>query len=247
MTIASVLIQAAMRENNLLPVGSSPTTEEATEGLALLNDLTQSLLGHDIGDNLQDWLIPGTQRTASVAARYPQAPYNGDLTSTTYPHPPANVRMQTKITAATTVYFPESPSDGARMAYAGLGSTATLTLNGNGKIIEASATKTILSAAQATPLLWFYRADLGTWKLVEDLISSAESLFPREFDSLLTAGLNLLLAPRHGKEPMLATQQRYARMLSKAQARYKQPAYIVGNASDMRATGQSYANNPFMV
>lgn len=239
MTLASSLISDAFREGNLTSTGEDPTTDEAVEGLRLLNNVFRALLGNELGENFCDWQIPSL-RTAPVNANYPALAGPTYPSSSVYLYPPPNVRLLVKITSATTVYFPAHPSDGARMAYAGLGSTATLTLNGNGYIIESAATKTILSADQATPLAWFFRADIGTWKLVADLAASDSSMLPAEFDDFFITALYKRLAPRHGKNPLASTEERYQSMVKKLRARYRQAPTQVSNAADVPQTHQSY-------
>lgn len=239
MTIASVLIASAYREGNLISVGGSPTTAEAAEALTLLNNFIGALFGTELGEHLSDWLVPAPQRTGTVAARFPLLPATNDPPSEVYLYPPGNSRIISHITTATTVYFPEQPNDGARMGFVQRGATATITLSGNGKTIEAATTKAIL-AATLTPLKWLYRADTGNWVALATLVSSDESPLPVEFDDLLICGLNIRLAPRNGKDPLNATVARYTDMLKKLKTRYKQPTAAAGSGGDIPGTAQTY-------
>lgn len=123
---ATFLIQAAYREGNLIPVGSSPSTAEMTEALPALNRLVDGIFGYEMGENLVDWLYPAPQRTAPVAARWPQAPrwdecnilLGSQTSSAIYPYPPVNSRIIFgNVTGK--LYFPEKPQDGSRMALVG--------------------------------------------------------------------------------------------------------------------------------
>jgi hypothetical protein len=119
MTTATTLIQAAYREGNLIPVGKSPTPTEQSEALDGLNRLVNGIFGFEMGENLADWLFPAPQRTAPVAANYPQLPapaYQGVLQNTYMtPYPPNNVRVVWGGVTGT-LWFPEKPEPGSRMA-----------------------------------------------------------------------------------------------------------------------------------
>lgn len=122
MTQAKWIIQQGYREGNLITVGTQPTAAEQTEGLYRLNRLVDGIFGYELGENLEDWLFPSPQRTAPVAARYPQGPFITDTTllgsqssSCIYPYPPTNRRIVFGAVTGT-LYFPEKPEDGSRMA-----------------------------------------------------------------------------------------------------------------------------------
>lgn len=248
MATAQTLIQAALREGNLIPVGSTPTDAENTEALARLNSFIAGLFGIELGEHLHDWQVPAPLRTAPVAANYPQLPYpitdlgdhvNTDLTSDQWPYPPPNSRLVVAIDDDTTVYLPEAPSPGARMALASAGMSATLTLNANGRLIEAAASVDVTSAD--APRAWFYRDDTANWVRIADLSLSDSSPFPSEFDDLLICGLSMRLSPRYGQEPRSGTVQMYTYMKKLFKTRYKQAGTTVYKSGDIPRSDQSYA------
>ena len=154
MTAVNTLVTYAYRESNLIAVGGSPTSAESTEGLAVLNAYLVSMFGNELGEQLYEWPVPQPQRTASVAADFPLFPAAMDLPSSIYLYPPANSRIMSALTTATTVYFPEAPSDGARMGYVNINATAALTLDGNGKLINGATTNkagSTITVTIATP------------------------------------------------------------------------------------------------
>jgi hypothetical protein len=201
-TTASKIIQAAFREGNLIPVGIQPTTNQLAEALDKLNRLVTGILGYKMGENLSDWMAPQPQRTAPVAANFPQFPLGNDFTvggfglgpdlpSNVYPYPPINQRIifggHTQ-----TVYFPEAPNPGSQMAVvqgtgAGDGGSTNdvLTLDGNGRLIQDPAdgnfktqvTFTFNSVTPFTPARWFYRDDLAQWLLVQPLTSGSGATY----------------------------------------------------------------------
>lgn len=127
MTTAAGIIQAAYREGNLIAFGKSPVANEQIEALGSLQRILDGIMGFEMGELLEDWLVPNPQRTAPVAARWPQGPFSsasdpapfaapGPTTSpNVWPYPPTQRRIVFG-SVSQTVYFPESPVDGSRMA-----------------------------------------------------------------------------------------------------------------------------------
>lgn len=253
MTTATLLIQAAYREGNLVPVGMQPTTAEQTEALAALNRFINGIFGFEMGENLADWLFPQPQRTAPVAANYPQLPYpnySGVLANTYLsPYPPKNSRLIWGAVTGT-VYFPEAPEPGSRMAFiqaSGAGDSGAvgqiLTLNGNGRTIEAANTVTItsLAAPGAPPRQWLYRDDLGDWVKCQDLATINDDCpFPKEFDDFFICALAKRLGPRYGKITAAETVETARVTLARLKARYRQSAPTVYGSENFPNGAQSF-------
>jgi hypothetical protein len=250
MTTAATIIQAAFREGNLIPVGKQPNTDQQTEALDKLNRLARGILGYKMGENLCDWLVPGTQRTASVAANFPQSPFACGASSTVYPYPPNNRRIMYGGTAQT-VYFPQNPNPGSQMAVvqgsgAGNGGQAgdILTLNGNGRTIEAANTKIFTFAAPAfAPRRWFYRDDLADWVAVVDMLVADSLPYPGEFDDFFVCALAKRLAPSYGKIIAKETVLTALQAESAFYAHYRQPMDTVYGSDQIPGSYQSYAAN----
>jgi hypothetical protein len=124
MTTVTQIIQAAYREGNLIGAGKSPTSAELIEAVPMVNRVIAGLMGFEMGEPLTDWLVPSPQRTAPVAARWPQGPLvsfaednplNLGQSNCVWPYPPTNKRIVFGAVTGT-VYFPEAPLDGSRMA-----------------------------------------------------------------------------------------------------------------------------------
>ncbi|MGH7745408.1 MAG: hypothetical protein ACREQ5_11540, partial [Candidatus Dormibacteria bacterium] len=128
MALAQDIITDAYRELNLAAIGAALTAAQQTEGLDQLNRFLRIIFGAQIGELLRDWEIPFQQRTAPVAANFPQNPYplnqdalfmglplSGGSGTMFWPYPPKNSRLIVGIAGNTTVYFPEQPDDAARM------------------------------------------------------------------------------------------------------------------------------------
>lgn len=248
MTTATSLIQSAYREGNLIAVSKSPSIDEQTEALERLNRLVKGVYGFEVGENLRDWLAPSPQRTAPIAANYPQFPWPDDLTSTVssniWPYPPRNRRIVWGGVTAT-IYFPENPMDGSRMAVvqgSGAGDSgapgATLTLDGNGRTIEGANTKVLTDPVTAAA--WLYRADLGDWTAVVDMALTDQCPFPSEFDDFFIITLMKRLAPRYGKVMSNESLELATRALSALKARYRQAGVTTYGAENFPETNQSY-------
>ena len=235
--IVSDIITEAFREGNLKPIGSTPTSAEAAEALSRLNRFVRALYGHAFGENLSDWPVP-PRRNAPVAANYPLLPGSTDLPSSVYLYPPGNVRIVNSVTAATTIYLPQHPNDGARFGYTDVGATAVLTIDANARLIEGAASIPAPSEVRE----WVYRADNGNWQRIAALVTSDSSPFPDEFDDLLVCGLSIALSPRFGQKPNEITLLAYQTMRNKLKARYYQPTPQIGGGEDLPNGAQSYSD-----
>lgn len=166
MTTATLLIQAAYREGNLIAVGLTPSAAELLEALPALNRYVKGIFGYEMGEPLADWLVPSPQRTAAVPTTWPQLPYPLGVDSSfqafnitgntnVYQYPPANSRLVFG-NVVNTVYFPDAPRDGARMALvagsgkgdAGVPGTAAGTLTQT--VLPVAATVVVLGATTYT-------------------------------------------------------------------------------------------------
>lgn len=243
MTVASVIIQSAFREGNIIPAGKEATTAEKAEALSRLNRFIRGLYGNEMGENLADWLVPAPQRTAPVAANYPQLPLAADPTSAVYPYPPKNSRIVFAASENSRVYFPEAPDDGTRMGIA-VGGTApdavTVTLDGNGRTIEA-ATEVQLTTP-FTHRRWLYRSDLADWRLIADLAATDELPFSEDMDDLFITGLAIRLAPGFDKTVPPETIATFKTMRASFRARYRQAAPTIFGAQDFPRGLQSFSS-----
>ena len=222
MTTASELVTQAYREGNTIGLTASPTTEQLAEGLTLLNDYLDSLLGFELGEFNFDWPTPPAT-TSPVPARYPLLPLQRNLASDVWPYPPSNVRVLMTLTNDTQIYLPQDPDDGARLRLINLdaSSTFSLTLNGNGRLVQGATTSTGLATALNETNL-FYRADLGDWQLTTTLVAATESPLPTLYDRLLALGTWQYLAPRYGKELKPTQMMSFKRLLKRLKSQYRQ-------------------------
>lgn len=262
MTTARAIIRRGFREDNLIPIGRDPTDLELDEGLACLNGFILSAYGYELGENMEDWISPAPQRTAPVAANYPQLPYPlagdvmvmpsplaSDLTQNLYPFPPPNSRIVWSGQAMT-IWLPENPRPGSRIALVqGSGAFADppigsqLVLDGNGRRVESApgvVSDTVAILSPAPPTAWFYRADLGVWVLVQELALDDECPFPLAYDDLWICALSVRLAPRYAKQVAQETRDNLARMLGKLKTEFRQVSPTVYKAEEVPRALESY-------
>lgn len=260
MTIAQTLVSDAYRELNVTPIGITPTAAQLTEGLDGLNRFLRIIYGLKMGELLVDWEIPFQQRTAPVAANFPQNPYplnqdaqfmglplSGGAGNMFWPYPPKNSRMIVGgLQAPTTVYFPEQPDDGSRMGLiqGGLANTGiALTLDGNSRLINGAPTQTVTTPL--TPQRWIYRADLGDWRPMADLALTGESPFPEDMDDYIAIGLAIRLAPKNDKVVSAETAAAFKAAETIFEARYKQSGTTVYKSADIPLGYESFLSGRY--
>lgn len=241
MTLVSDIIQQAYREGNIIPVGASPGAGEATEALSRLNSLISGFYGAHMGELLSDWMVPQPQRTATVSANYPQATGAAALPSSVTSYPPKNKRL-VWTGGDMSVWFPEKPDDGSRMALvqgSGGAAGAVLTLDGNGRMIAGSSTQTFTNPVTAQQ--WLYRADLGDWLAVTTLLSTDDMVFPSDMDDLWIGLLAMRLSARYNKTLSPGTLHMVKQAQAAARARFKQSQDSVFGGANIPTTTQSFS------
>lgn len=224
-TLISQIITDAFENENIVPLGASPTTAETTRALRLLNQIVDEWVTTAAGELLYDWQVPpAATAPQNGQMRNPRDPYGDDAVATAFPYPPNNRRIVTQLTGPETIYFSQYPNDGSIMEVADAGSaSATLTINANGRQIENAASVS-LDPSAVTERRWFFRADLQSWQRLEELVndSSGASPFPKKYDALLAAELSIRLLTAFGREPSPSTVGIRDRGLTRFRAQYKQ-------------------------
>lgn len=208
MTLASSIIAAAYRENNVVAKVGAPDSLELAEGLALLNSLILSVLGNEVGKELHDIAIGGA---------YDQSQFVSSWI-------PENVRLALNLAAARSVSAHPRPYEGQRMAIVDAGNnlaSRNLTISGNGRLIEGTTSVTLSTNGLARQ--WMYRGDTGNWVRVSALASSDEMPFPVEFDDYFQTRLAMRLNPRHSAATAQETIAALKRAETQLRARYRRP------------------------
>lgn len=232
MTTALEIITDALREGNLIGIGVVPDAPKQTESLRRLNALISSALGYEIGEGLQDWLVG----TTNVADSYLNA-----HSEQVWTRPPANVSLQLNSQQPQTIFLPTEVSDGARIrAIDMLGSLATypVTLDANGLRIEGAASVTL--STNNMNRTWFYRADLGDWKIIADLEIGDDMPFPAEHDEAFVTLLAMRLNPRYGRAMSGDSGAWLQRSLGKLKARYRQKKIVPADLGVLNLTNTGF-------
>jgi len=214
MTTLSEIIADAYREGNIIPLGKTPNAAQTAEGLRLLLRIFSSVLGDEAGENFVDWPL-GT---------FGQANPNFPIMNEMYRNrPPINHRLIAVNNDALTVYLSPMPQDGSRMGivdpYSRLAAFPVI-LDGNGRPIEDMSSLTLNVAG--TNREWFYRADLGKWVRLTDLVESDEVPYPKDFDTFFTLLLALRINPRNGRDMDAQSAAVFKAEKTKFVARYLQ-------------------------
>jgi len=234
MTLVSSILLQAYRESNLVALGTSAlNTNQETEALARLNALIASVLGWEAGENLKQWPV-GT-------AGYQEVPES--LRQEIWKYPPINSTLVLNLTQTETIYLPEKPSDGARISVQDPGgnlATYNVTLDGNGRLIEAA--RTLALNTNSLSRTWFYRADIGDWRRVNTLAASDDMPFPVEFDDMFIILLAIRLNPRYGRKLDDQTALMLRRAQSMFSARYAQKEDIEFQPDFVRSPVMGFNN-----
>lgn len=185
MTLVSTIITKAYRQSNIIPIGTTPTVNEAAEGLDLLNNIIRSSIGNEVNDECIDINVGGPWDESGL--------YPAWL--------PNNARLLLNVSAATTFYLDPLPEDGQRLAVVdilGTLGTYNIIISGNGRLIENAAFFTLNTNFQTRE--WMYQAETGNWTRMTPLAASDQMPFPDTFDDYFILALNLRLAPIHNQQ-----------------------------------------------
>lgn len=205
MTLASDIITDAYRESNIIPMGNSPNANQQTEGINRLNVLVLSTIGNEVGDALDDLNVGG----------------NYDQSSCITDSIPDNARLILNLSATKTLKLDPYPFEGQRLSFvdvAGNLATYPVTLSGNGRNIEGSAS--LVLNVNSDSRQWMYRADLGDWVKITTLIYTDEMPFPQEFDDYFITMMALRVNPRYGQVLTPETMLALKRSRNQIRARY---------------------------
>lgn len=230
MTTVAEIIEEAFRESSLTAELQSATPTQTTQALARLQSVVSSAYGFEVGEPLSDWPI-GLEGVVFPADVLWEEVY--------WQRPRINVRLIAASDTPQTVYLPERPYDGSRIALIDPASrlaAAPVTLNANGRTVEGA--QTLLVNTDGTQKIWFYRADLGNWTPITPLGYTDTFPFPAEFDDYFITQLAMRLNPRYGRSMTQESHEAMARSLSLLQARYRQSENVGVDPALLRVSEQ---------
>ncbi len=192
MTLVSSIILDAYRECNMLALGSDPNEKQTTEALRLYNQILSGIYGGEAGELITDWPLGNFDRDPNG--------YQISNVDHCLMHPTINRRLVAVNEAAMTVWLTPRPQDGAMMGIAdpfGRLESVPVTLEGNGRTIEGQASIVLDTNGQFDE--WFYRADLGDWVKISNVLATDENPFPAKYDTMWQILLAMRLSPRYGR------------------------------------------------
>lgn len=220
MTQVSEIIRQALRETNVVAISQDSNPTETAEGLARLQALVLSTLGNEVGYIMEDWNVKAA--SASNVIKPSGVPLNAAQVAA-WTVPP-NARLVCALTGATTVTLDPQPQDGQRFsvvdAIDGF-NTNNLTINPNGRKIDAGTANLVLSTA-GDAKQWLYRSDTANWSVIDPLVDTDEFPFPADFDDYFIIMLAMRLNPRYGKQLTKESSARLEQQRAQFIKRYSQ-------------------------
>lgn len=217
MTTVVSIIQSALRETNLIPLGVNPTQDQLDEGFNLLSTIVAGVLGNEASEQLNPF--PLGQGNIESPVGYPW--WSNSLPGNIFLQ--TNTRVMCNLTAEGFINLHPRPHDGARMGIVDVGNNFDanpLTVFGNGRNIEGETEMTYDDAGTARE--WFYRDDLGGWVVVSPLDIEGNMPFPPEFDDMFIITLAMRLNPRYGQVIHPASDAALKKAATKFSSRYTQ-------------------------
>ena len=212
MTVVSQIITDALRQSNLIALGTSPSLAQQSEGLRFLNRIVRSVFGNEAGENLTPFAIG--QNNIERPQGFPW--YNQVPDGQWFV--PENYRLMLNLEDSLTVYLHPMPDDGARVGVVDVSqnlATYNFILNANGRRIENVTALTLSTNGAQNE--WFYRADQGNWFKTTNLIESDTFPFPEEFDDMFITMLAIRLNPAYGR----ALDQQSAMVLQRSRTQFR--------------------------
>lgn len=217
MTTVASIIQSALRETNLIPLGVNPTQDQLDEGFNLLSTIVAGVLGNEASEQLNPFPLGHGNIESPVGYPWWSNSLPGNIFLQT------NTRVMCNLTAEGFINLHPRPHDGARMGIVDVGNSfdvSPLTVFGNGRNIEGETEMTYDDVG--TIREWFYREDLGGWVVVSPLDIGGNMPFPPEFDDMFIIKLAMRLNPRYGQVIHPASDAALKEAQSKFSSRYTQ-------------------------
>lgn len=217
MTTVASIIQSALRETNLIPLGTTPTQPQIDEAFGLLSTIVAGVLGNEAGENLTP--MPLGQNDIVSPTGYPW--WDNELPGNIFLQ--TNTRVMCNLNGPGKINLHPRPHDGARMGVVDISQNFDiypLTIEGNGRSIEGEEAMTYDVAG--TIRQWLYREDIGNWVTVLPLDPLGDMPWPPEFDDMFIITLAMRLNPRYGQVMHPASVEALKQAKTKFEARYTQ-------------------------
>lgn len=227
MTTVSQIVTDAYQAENLIAVNAIPTAAEQDKGVRTLNRIFRSMLGNEIGEKLYSINLGVNNIDGRVASSVNPLYVMEGLSVYPQNYAARNTRLVLNLTAATTIYMPPLPKDGARFAVIDNSANLNiynLTILGNGNTFDTQTTKVLNTASLQSE--WFFREDTGNWQLISNLTLLDNFPLPSEFEEFFIYLLAMRLTAGQGTS--LDSQGSFIikDMMRKIRARYRQTVEV---------------------
>lgn len=233
MTLVSTIIRDAYRSSNILAINADPTDAQNEEGLRFLQEVVSSVYGLDAGEQLDP--LPLGQNNIHRPQGYPWYNQTPDWTNW---YVPPNTRLVLNLTAPLTIWLDPNPQDGQRFALQDVSNnlaTNTLTINGNGRLIDGATSATFNT--NGTNNEYFFQQDSGTWYKVNPLALDATFPFPVKFNKMFSLLLAQTLNPAYGAAMDPQSSATLGKLLNQFKALYRQSQQMPSELGVVRTTG----------
>lgn len=217
MTTVVSIINSALRETNLIPLGVTPDAAAQAEAFGRLVTIVAGVLGNEGGENLNP--MPLGQNDITSPTGYPW--WSNELPGNVFVQ--TNTRLMCNLTDDGAINLHPRPHDGARMGVVDVSQNFDqfpLTIYGNGRLIEGQPDMVYNTAGLVRQ--WLYREDLGNWVVVQPITLDGDMPWPEEFDDMFIVMLAMRLNPRYGQVMHPASVQALSAAMRKFSARYSQ-------------------------
>lgn len=214
MTQVLGIITDALRETNLIAINASPTPSETAEAVDRLQAIILSVVGNEAGYIMEDWNVSDTTIVR---------PSGYELASLVNFTINPQSRLICNMAGDLTLSLDPLPQDGQRFSVVDAGlnfTTNTLTIQGNGRLIEGATTKVL--NVNGFSGQWLYRSDKANWVAIDPIDVEAEMPFPADFDDYFIIMLAMRLNPRYGQTLTEESAARLAQQRQQFEARYCQ-------------------------
>lgn len=232
MTVTLDIITQGYRESNITMINTVLNDGQKSEALARLQSLVSSVYGKDVGENLVDWPIGKLNVSQTWPNGYPA------WTVREWRFPRTNTRLLFNADGPQDIYLPKAPDDGSRVRFVVVSqdlSTATVTIHGNGRLVEGADVLVLNDDATAGRVL-MYEAESANWVRVTNLALDSDMPFPVEFDDYFITKLAMRMNPRYGRALTQESATRLNEITGQLKARYRQKQNMPADPAVLRTT-----------
>lgn len=228
MTLVREIVIDAYRESNLIGLGEEGDSAQGQEGFRLLNRIVAGIFGNEVGENLNDWVIPG--------------PY-GLITTPWLQWLPPDIRLILGEGAGAQLFkLNPYPVNGDRIQLIDSGSgfaANPVTFQVQAAQFEGSSADYVADT-DGFNRTWIYRDDTSNWARILPLDPAGEFPFPNAYDDAFVQMLALRLNPRYQQELSNDSKIAMQRNMNQLKAFYSRTRVTPADLATIRLTQAGY-------